>query len=76
MYWRAWHALRADRQYGDYGGMSPIWFSAIKAYADQYGITDDDFDTFHTIIMSMDAEYVEIEKARQKEEAERNKSAE
>ncbi|OKO83382.1 hypothetical protein AC629_22850 [Bradyrhizobium sp. NAS80.1] len=58
-YWRAWHALRFDRQYGAMGGESPIMFLSIDAYARRYRIRGAAFETFHALVGAMDEEYLE-----------------
>lgn len=58
VYWRAWHALRFDRQYGAFGGETPISFVALDAYARRYGITDIQFETFIALLGAMDNEYL------------------
>ncbi len=57
--WRAFLALRGDRQIG-FGGVGAIPFLAIDRYAQRYGITGaDQFDRFLTLIMAMDDAYRE-----------------
>lgn len=58
-YWRAWHALRFDRQYGAFGGESPISFASLNAYADRYGIAGIQFETFLALVGAMDDEYLQ-----------------
>jgi hypothetical protein len=58
-YWRAWHALRFDRQYGAMGGESPISFASFDAYARRYEITGIQFDTFLVLVGAMDDEYLQ-----------------
>lgn len=57
--WRAWHALRFDRQYGAFGGESQISFTAIDRYAIRYGISGTAFETFMALICAMDDEYLQ-----------------
>lgn len=56
-FWRAWHALRFDRQYGAMGGESPISFMSIDAYARRY-VEDEEFDRFFVLVGAMDDEYL------------------
>lgn len=58
-YWRAWHALKFDRQYGAFGGETPISFVAIDAYARRYGIRDVEFETFLAYLGALDTEYLQ-----------------
>ena len=72
--WRAWQALREDRYYGAYGGLTTIWFASVEAYARRYGIVNpSNFDTFHALLRSIDEEYVSITLERQRDEAKKNK---
>lgn len=57
-YWRAWEALRFDRQYGAMGGESPIGFTALDAYARRYGIAGDAFERFHAFMSAIDTEWL------------------
>lgn len=75
-YWRAWHALRFDRQYGAMGGQSPITFVSLDAYARRYAIVDMQFETLLVLVGAMDEEYLEhvarvAEEHRQEEERKR-----
>lgn len=58
-FWRGWHDLRFDRQYGAFGGESPISFASIDRYAIRYGISNSDFDTFLAVVCGMDEEYLQ-----------------
>lgn len=75
IYWRAWHELRFDRQYGAMGGESPISFMSVDVYARRYGIEDVAFETFHALIGAMDDEYLQhvARKAKAEREAEENR---
>mgnify|MGYP001366420030 CR=1 FL=1 len=70
LYWRAWEALRFDRQYGAMGGQTPISYLAISQYARDHGIIGSDFQTFHVLLTALDAEWLEYvaeqEKAKEK----------
>lgn len=57
LYWRAWYALRNDRQFGL--GQSEISYVALSRYADDNGIHGRDFQLFHILLRAMDAEYLE-----------------
>ncbi len=59
MYWRAWHTLRYDRQYGAFGGETPIAFLSLDAYARRYDIQGVEFETFLALVGAMDDEYLE-----------------
>jgi hypothetical protein len=66
-YWRAFEALRYDRQYGALGGESPISFLAIDAYARRYGIESDAFDRFLRLVNAIDDEWMKWRAERAKE---------
>ena len=57
LFWRAWEALRNDRQYTQTGIPLPITFMAIDAYADRNRIDGQMFDTLHTLLRAMDDEW-------------------
>ncbi len=76
IYWQAWQTLRDDRHYGDYGAIGQIWFSSIKAYADQYGISGSDFEIFLHLMREMDDEHIAVMVERQKEAEAKRKAAE
>lgn len=62
-YWEAFNELSTERQIGM--GVGPIPRSAIKAYADEFGIAGDDYDPFHRIIRTMDNAYLaQVNKAK------------
>jgi hypothetical protein len=75
VYWRAWHALRFDRQYGAFGGETPISFASVDAYARRYKIDGVAFETFYALIGAMDDEYLQ-HVARVAEEAKSKKTEE
>lgn len=58
IYWRGWHDLRFDRQYGAFGGESPISFTSIDRYAARFGIERAEFATFLALVTAMDEEYL------------------
>jgi hypothetical protein len=72
-YWRAWEALRFDRQYGAMGGESPISFLAYDSYARRYGIEGEAFDRFHAFMTAIDTEWL-IHAAEKAKEREANKT--
>ena len=76
--WRAWHALRHDRQYGAFGGQSQISFLAIDRYATRYGIEGVEFEIFHSLLGAMEDEYALIcaEQAKRDEEARKRQQEE
>jgi hypothetical protein len=56
MYFRAWQALRFDRQYGAMGGETPISYLALRRYAEVEGILD--WATFHRFMSAIDDEWM------------------
>ncbi|RWQ16087.1 hypothetical protein [Mesorhizobium sp.] len=72
-YWRAWEALRFDRQYGAMGGESPIAFIAYDAYAKRYGLEGEAFERFHAFMTAIDTEWL-IHIANKTKEREANKT--
>lgn len=58
-HWQAWHALRFDRQYGAFGGETPIAFESLDAYARRYELTGVEFEIFLTLVGEMDDEYLQ-----------------
>ncbi|RUM97916.1 hypothetical protein EET67_09890 [Pseudaminobacter arsenicus] len=68
-YWRAFEALRFDRQYGAFGGETAISFLAIDAYARRYCIEGEAFDRFLTFMTAIDAEWLQFvaEEAKKRE---------
>ncbi|RLP22268.1 hypothetical protein [Mesorhizobium sp. YM1C-6-2] len=59
MYWRAWEALRHDRQYGALGGETPISYIAISRFAQDNEIPPADFTLFHRFMTAIDAEWLD-----------------
>ncbi len=74
-HWRAWHALRFDRQYGSFGGESPIVFVALDTYARRYEIKGVEFETFLALVGAMDDEYLQhvARAAAEEKQAEENR---
>ncbi len=70
-HWQAWHTLRFDRQYGAFGGQTPIAFVALDAYARRYLIEGTEFEVFISILTEMDDEYLQHAARVAKEEKER-----
>ena len=66
-YWRAWHALRFDRQYGAFGGETPISFMSLDAYARRYSIAGFQFEVFLALVGALDDEYLQHVARREKE---------
>ena len=58
LYWRAWSCLRFDRPYGAFGGEGRIYFSAIRDYAQAYGIAGEAFETLRFVIEQLDDEWL------------------
>lgn len=58
LYWEAWEALRFDRQYGAFGGESPISYVAMRAYAAANGVHGADFDLFRRFLGMVDDEWL------------------
>jgi hypothetical protein len=58
VYLTAFNRLMHDRQYGAFGGATPICYVAISAYARDCGIAGDAFDVFLRLIGALDAEYL------------------
>jgi hypothetical protein len=71
LYWRAFEALRFDRQYGALGGETPISYIAISRYAEDHGIGPDDIHLFHTLIAAVDAEWLAYVAAEQERKAQK-----
>ncbi|WP_408913803.1 hypothetical protein [Brucella pseudogrignonensis] len=57
-YIRAWQFLRYDRQYGAFGGESPISFQAMDVYARRYSIDGEAFDLFRALVSAIDTEWL------------------
>lgn len=70
----AWNQLRNDRNWGDLGGCSGIYYSAISAYAADHGIEGEFFGEFLIFLRVMDDEYVAFSAEQAKEAADRAKS--
>lgn len=71
LYWRAWEALRFDRQYGAMGGETAISYLAISQYARDNGMSGHDFNTFHVLMTAIDDEWLKhIAEERKRKEAE------
>lgn len=59
MYLTAFNRLMHDRHYGAFGGYTSIHYSSLSAYARDFGITGEDFDTFLAMMAELDREYLE-----------------
>jgi hypothetical protein len=57
-YLRAWDVMRADRQYGAFGGETPISFLALDAYARRYGIEGEAFERYLAFMQALDEEWL------------------
>ncbi len=66
LYWRAWAAIRHDRQYGAFSGESRISYSVIRQYAADHHISGDDFQTFIAAMRGIDEEWLVQVASRQK----------
>ncbi len=66
LYWEAWDALRFDRQYGAYGGQTPIPYLVIRAYAKDHGIVGEDLQLFRSFMTAIDAEWLNFVAERDK----------
>jgi hypothetical protein len=65
VYMTAFGRLRHDRFYGSYGGATPIFYTALSAYAHDFGITGEEYDVFLRLIGELDLEYLEhIERSK------------
>lgn len=58
MYWDAFWDLGSERQIGM--GIGPIPRSAIKAYADEYDMSVEEFDSLYRMLRIMDNEYLSL----------------
>jgi hypothetical protein len=58
VYLTAFNRLMHDRQYGAFGGATPISYVAISAYAGDFGIVGEAFDVFLRLIGALDGEYL------------------
>lgn len=76
LYWRAWDALRFDRPYGHMGGMRPVSYLALAAYAKYHGIHGIDFDVFRALFRVIDAEWIaHVDRETQKQLDEQRRRA-
>ncbi len=66
LYWEAWDAIRFDRQYGVYGGQSPLSYKVVAEYADDHGIVGEDRWFFRMFMTAIDAEWLRYAAARDK----------
>lgn len=70
---RAWVDLKYDRSYGAMGGASPIPYSAYSRYAEDHGISIDDFEMFLEFMSALDTVYLawlaEQQKNQQQEQS-------
>lgn len=73
IYWRAWHALRFDRNY-TFGGEAPIPFSSVDRYASRHGINGIEFDFLFRLVTSLDIEYLNVQSEKRKQEEEQRKA--
>ena len=56
-FWFAFWEITTDRPLG-FGGEGRIPYTAIRSFANDYGITSDSFSWFLAVIREMDAEYL------------------
>ena len=68
LYWRAWRAIRFDRQYGAFGGESRLSYATISQYARDHAITGEAFLTFQSVMRGLDEEWLDFVAARSKTE--------
>jgi len=68
LYFRAWSAMRFERQYGAFGGETPIGYLALLRYAEAESIGPDDWPTFHQFMTIIDDEWLAIAAERRKAE--------
>lgn len=61
---QAFQDLKYDRQFGAMGGVLPLSFGAIDAYARRYGIEGEAFDRFVTLVRALDGVWVEATNKR------------
>lgn len=59
--------LRFDRQYGAFGGETPISFMALNGYARRYGIEGEAFERFLAFLTALDDEWLEYVNVKQEE---------
>lgn len=67
-YLHAWEVLRFDRQYGAFGGETPISFMALDAYARRYGIEGEAFDRFLSFMTALDDEWLQYKAKQEKQD--------
>jgi hypothetical protein len=60
-YFRAFDAIRFDRQFGALGGESPISYLVMSQYARDYGLQLDEFERFRRFIGVLDAVHLELQ---------------
>ncbi len=66
LYFRAFDALRYDRFYGAFGGMTPISYMALSTYARDHNIIGNDFGRFLDTMYALDRVFLEVEAERTK----------
>ncbi|WP_312222565.1 phage tail assembly chaperone [Rhizobium rhizoryzae] len=73
--WRAWNALKFDRNYPGMGGETPISYTAYARYADDHGIRGEEFEFFLKMMQAIDDEWLSwrAEQRRREEEASKNR---
>jgi hypothetical protein len=77
MYWEAWNALKHDRPYGAMGDVHPIPYMVISRYAEDHGITGDDFYYFRRFMYVLDTEWLSyIREQRKREEKQEKRMSE
>lgn len=59
-WWRAFQDLTSARPIG-FGGVGPIPWTAIDAWATRHGVTDpDDFERLASVVQALDAEHLAL----------------
>jgi hypothetical protein len=70
LYWGAWDELRYDRQYlssmGGYAGETPLSYMAVRAYAEDHGITGPDLQLFKAFMSIIDDEWLKHVRDKEK----------
>src|SRR5438874_1197361 len=61
---QAFQDLKYDRQFGAMGGVLPLSFGALDAYARRYGIEGEAFDRFVILVRALDSVWVEATNKR------------
>jgi hypothetical protein len=56
-YLNAWSALKFDRSYS-HGGMGRVWYASMRSYAQDLGLSGDEFADFITFVSALDEEYL------------------